>query len=447
MTLQNLYEESGVFCFLRDPVPANMCKYRTVPLKIITKYLIAALLTMSISRLEAAPTLSKSTYSMIELDNSVGSFTTYGGLTQDGDILYYSNFDTVRRYDLLGATNSVYAQTSSNADTKGLAVIGSTMYLAMDTSYSAPYPSNLGTIDPATGFSVTLQSGTNHLETTYSIYDAAVYNDAYYFVANPGTINTNEQQGPTGSRIYRYNTADPNSPNEIANIGGSSGGIAFDTEGNLYYASQNSNEGILRFEAGDVQSGGLNAADGITVANVVAGFMSFLPTGELVATTGWGASLDVFDTNTGNKLRTIATASYPDSISKFAVDGSILYILNTNWNEYKSSLLCIDLIEPEGYASWITDYFPIAYPGDDADSDNDGHSNYAEFVAGTSPTDKDDVLTINIEMVNGEPNLTWSPNLPNRSYTLQGRTSFATGLWGATNLNSRFFRVKVELAE
>ncbi|MDD2599743.1 MAG: hypothetical protein PHO37_11010 [Kiritimatiellae bacterium] len=418
-------------------------------MKTNTIALILTLLNASALYLNAAPIPGKSTYTIQELDNTGETSTTYGGLTKDGDILYYGNYDTVRRYDLAGATNSVYAATVHNADTKGLAKIGSTLYMAIDISYDAPLPSSIGTVDPTTGFTATFASGTAQGAVTYSIYDAAVYNGVYYFVANIGTINPDDQQWPYDTRIYRYNTADPSAPVEVANIGGYSGGIAFDTAGNLYYASQNWGQGILRFDAADVARGGLTAADGTTVADVTAGYLGFLPDGHLVATTGWGASLDLFDINTGAKRRTIAASpDWSESIGKFVVAGTTLYLTHTVWYPKEGALYAVKLVEPAGYAGWVADNFPAVYPGDDFDSDGDGFSNYAEFVAGTSPTNKADVLTMNIEMTEGEPTLSWTPdNIPGRSYTLQGRESLTAGSWGATNASARFFRVKIELSQ
>ena len=72
---------------------------------------------------------------------------------KDGSSLYYGNFNTIRSYDLSSGTESVYCSIPSNADTKALASTGASMYVAMDTSYSAPYPSNLGTFD-SSGYSV-----------------------------------------------------------------------------------------------------------------------------------------------------------------------------------------------------------------------------------------------------------------------------------------------------
>ena len=73
-----------------------------------------------------------------------------------------------------------------------------------------------------------------------------------------------------------------------------------------------------------------------------------------------------------------------------------------------------------------------------------------KHVAGTDPTNLNSVFTASIEMVDGEPHVTWSPNLNTngtvRTYTIWGKTNLTdTANWAPTNSAHRFFKVEVEL--
>jgi hypothetical protein len=80
-----------------------------------------------------------------------------------------------------------------------------------------------------------------------------------------------------------------------------------------------------------------------------------------------------------------------------------------------------------------------------ADQDRDGFLSWQEYVAGTDPTNGLSVFRITW----CEPtNLVWSPNLPDRVYTIVGKTNLANAAesWTSpTNAAHRFFRVRVEL--
>ena len=72
------------------------------------------------------------------------------------------------------------------------------------------------------------------------------------------------------------------------------------------------------------------------------------------------------------------------------------------------------------------------------------------YVAGISPTNAAARFEARIEIENGVPVVTWSPDLNEggtrneRVYTVEGRERLGDG-WGPTNAASRFFRVKVAL--
>ena len=72
------------------------------------------------------------------------------------------------------------------------------------------------------------------------------------------------------------------------------------------------------------------------------------------------------------------------------------------------------------------------------------------YVAGLDPTNATSRLLATIEMENGEPVVTWTPDLneggtkSERVYTVEGQERLGDG-WGPTNATSRFFRVKVAM--
>ena len=73
------------------------------------------------------------------------------------------------------------------------------------------------------------------------------------------------------------------------------------------------------------------------------------------------------------------------------------------------------------------------------------------YVAGLDPTNATSRLLATIEMENGEPVVTWTPDLneggtkSDRVYTVEGKEKLADPTWGPTNEATRFFRVKVEM--
>ena len=151
-----------------------------------------------------------------------------------------------------------------------------------------------------------------------------------------------------GTSIFRYDTNDPTNPVEIATIGEPSGGIAFDSLGNLYYASQVAGQGVLKFDALDVDTGGLDASDGTTVANITCAGIGFLSDDTLLAETGYGQLLAAYDVTTGNKLYDIATTTSYDYMGKFIVgDDDTIYILSNDWMYYEGVLSEITVSTPE----------------------------------------------------------------------------------------------------
>ena len=75
---------------------------------------------------------------------------------------------------------------------------------------------------------------------------------------------------------------------------------------------------------------------------------------------------------------------------------------------------------------------------------------WQDYVAGTDPTNVTSAFTASIEMKDGMPLVTWSPNLNSngevRVYTVFGKTNLTDAAWVCpTNAAHRFFKVKVEM--
>jgi uncharacterized repeat protein (TIGR02543 family) len=101
---------------------------------------------------------------------------------------------------------------------------------------------------------------------------------------------------------------------------------------------------------------------------------------------------------------------------------------------------------------WLNDYpeFVAAHGGDYETAAKAAGSNglqvWESYVAGLVPTNPASRLWSHISISNDVRKITWTPNLsPNRVYTVEGKTNLNDNVWGPTNGNSRFFRVKVEL--
>lgn len=89
-----------------------------------------------------------------------------------------------------------------------------------------------------------------------------------------------------------------------------------------------------------------------------------------------------------------------------------------------------------------------------ADPDGDGYTTAEEYVLGTDPTDRDSALRVSIEIRDGKPVVTYSPNFSDsRIYVIWGTPSLTGGVWTPV-MDDRppageqhFFRVSVEKVE
>ncbi len=255
-------------------------------------------------------------YTATELYSSAGTYTTIGGLDIDAGKLYFGQYTDIKSLDLSDNSTQTVGTVPANAGNCLVARNSGTTYTSYGTSYSFPYPYKMGYID-ANGDYV------NQLDED-GIYDCAVNSSGEcYIVANPDAL---------GSKIFKYNWSD-GSTTEIADIGGYSGGVAFDSLDNLYYAEQTNGE-ILMFTAGEVAAGGLTVDDGIPVLDITAGYIGFDADDNFYATTDWGATLARYNLDSQSKVEDIAYGG----IGQFIVDGDNIYAIDTDWYAYANTI-------------------------------------------------------------------------------------------------------------
>jgi hypothetical protein len=101
---------------------------------------------------------------------------------------------------------------------------------------------------------------------------------------------------------------------------------------------------------------------------------------------------------------------------------------------------------PVPYA-WLLAFSGLVANGDfeaaaGVDADGDGMLTWAEYVAGSDPTNAASVFRVTID---AERNIHWSPDLSDRLYAVEGKALLTDSEWRTPDAGCRFFRVRVEL--
>ena len=155
---------------------------------------------------------------------------------------------------------------------------------------------------------------------------------------------------------------------------------------------------------------------------------------------------------TGDGEHTIEWWYLKDDVESAGEDA--VWVAGYVWTSLYTATRTTSVPVPYAWLTWydpeIIDEYDV-YESTAKTTAANGYKVWECYVAGTDPTDTNSVFTAKVEMVDGTPVVTWSPELPPeqaalRNYTIYGKTNLTDKAWHSpTNEASRFFKVEVEM--
>lgn len=167
----------------------------------------------------------------------------------------------------------------------------------------------------------------------------------------------------------------------------------------------------------------------------------------------------------GPELVEFLTPTRQQTIARFSAPGRYTLRLTARDGEFTVSDDLVVTVEPDQtYALWLATHFTpleLTNPevsGDSADPDSDGHSNRAEFIAGTQPRDPQSFLGVLADRIVGGKVRFFVNVVANRTYTVESSET-VRGPWSTlvelrptqtgqssvedtrTNTSTRYYRV------
>lgn len=272
------------------------------------------------------------------LDTGAGRIA--GGLTLDvdGHAMYAGSGTNLFQWPFpFTGSFAPFAAIPPGTDISALAAVTGDVFAARGTSFSYPFPHELGRVRGGAYTNLLALDG---------LFDAAAsWYGNLFLAANPGGA---------GTQLFQY---DPQSATltSIVTNGGYSGGTTFRDGDGLYYADQN-NGAIVRYADTNLAVVPLDAAPApgtapqldphpvVVASNVWGGYLAFDARDRLLATTGFGNELNAYDRWTGAKVGRIAW----DGAGGYGL-GQVaqnwwsreIVLIYTDWSAYRSRIVAL----------------------------------------------------------------------------------------------------------
>jgi hypothetical protein len=270
----------------------------------------------------AVMSLSCSALAVFSTAGGYGSSVVYGpgaimnGIDIDGDSLYIGQGSSLVTVDTVSGSSVVSGTLPGAVANSLVARHNGTTYTAYSTSFSSPFPYKMGYIDGVGDYQ-------NQWDEN-GIYDIAINSKGEaYVVADPS--------GSANSQIFEFDLA-TGVATLATTVGGYAGGLAFDSQDNLYYADQTFGSGVLKYSVDGL--GDLDMSLSTQVLDATAGFIGFDAANNFYATTDYGATFSQFDLSNGSVVADIAFGG----VGQFVFEGDSIYLVDTDWGVYASTI-------------------------------------------------------------------------------------------------------------
>ena len=247
-----------------------------------------------------------------------------GGLDLYNNHLYFGEYTEIKSLDLADPSTTTTLCTVSPNPGNSIATVDpstGTLYTAYGLS-GANFPYDMGYVD---------SGAFNWQATIDGAYDSAIDSTgSLYITANPGGLGTQVLS-------YAWNNG---ATETIINIGGASGGLAFDADNNLYVSDYDNNQ--ILYYAATTLSGAqstltANDADG-TIALTMPGYLAVdSENGYLYAShldAYWCTYVDRINLADTNDRLAVTTGG-----GKMVLDDEgALYMIDSDWSVYNSTV-------------------------------------------------------------------------------------------------------------
>lgn len=260
------------------------------------------------------------------------SGTWLGGFGTDGSSLYVGDSSTVYSMDAAGGNVQSVGALPAGEDNSvvNASPVNGTIYAAIG-SYTPPFPYQFGRYTSGTFVQNQVVNG---------LYDSAFDAAGNMFLSANHEDYTGD--GTNDTAVYFFDQ-DANQLTRVAEVGGVSGGLALNDEGDLFYGA---GSGVVSFDAAELAAaaaggGALTLADATLESATSSSYLAFDADGNLYATrldAFWNTELVAID-GAG-----VATVIGNGGGGHLAVIGNTIYTGGNDYSDFSSNIYAVEAV-------------------------------------------------------------------------------------------------------
>ena len=281
---------------------------------------------------------------------SIYSGTWLGGFGTDGSSLYVGDSSTVYSMDPAGGNVQPVGALPAGDDNSVVNAnpANGTVYAAVG-SYTSPFPYQFGRYHAGAFVQNQVVNG---------LYDTAFDSAGNLFLSANHEDYTGD--GTNDTAVY-YFDQDANQLTRVAEVGGVSGGLALNGDGDLFYGA---GTGVVSFDAADLAAavgggGALTLADATLASPTSSSYLAFDANGNLYATrldASWNTELVAID-GAG-----VATVIGNGGGGHLAVVGDTIYTAGNDYSDFSYNVYAVEAVpEPSSVILLLGGFAGLAW--------------------------------------------------------------------------------------